>query len=172
MEAFWKKRGTPMKFEAVIGSRSIGVEKIDEKRFRIGDSEQLIDIQVIEPGVYSLIVDGHSYEAAVREEKKGFVVEIGAHAIPVRLQDPTQVRSGGAKEFAEGEAVIESPMPGRVVTIKVQVGATVQEGEGIIIVEAMKMENELHAPKGGKIKSIAVKVGDAVEAGQELVVIE
>ncbi len=162
-----------MKFEAHVGSgkTSISVERIDEKKFRLGGVERQVEIQVLDPGVYSLIVDGHSYEAAVREEKKGFVVEIGAHAIPVRLDDPTQARSG-AKEAVDGEVVIESPMPGRVIAIKVELGATVQEGEGIVVVEAMKMENELHSPKNGKIKKITVKVGDAVEAGQELVVIE
>jgi biotin carboxyl carrier protein len=63
-------------------------------------------------------------------------------------------------------------MPGRVVGIKVEVGRAVKEGEGVVLVEAMKMENELHSPKDGRVKSILVKVGDAVEGGQDLVIIE
>jgi biotin carboxyl carrier protein len=127
---------------------------------------------VIEDGVYSLIVDGHSHEVAVREDKKGFTIEIGAHAIPVKLEDPFKAKSASGKGGLEGEAVIASPMPGRVVGLKVDVGQTVKEGDGVVLVEAMKMENELHAPKEGKVKSILVKVGDAVEGGQDLVVIE
>ena len=163
-----------MIFEAVVGAdgRRVAIERLDEKRFLIGGKECAVDVEVLEAGVYSLIVEGCSYEAAVREERKSMVVEIGAHAIPVRLQDPSQVKVAGAKGSAEGEAVIVSPMPGRIVGIKVEVGQVVKEGDGMVLVEAMKMENELQAPKDGVVKKIAVKVGDAVEAGQDLVVIE
>ena len=164
-----------MKFVALVdgGShRRIEIEKIEDGKFRIDGKECEVSVEVIEDGVYSLIVDGRSYEAAVRDEKKGFVVDIGAHSIPVKLEDPFRPKSASSKGGVEGEAVIASPMPGRVVGIKVEVGQVVKEGEGVILVEAMKMENELHSPKDGKIKSILVKVGDTVEAGQDLVVIE
>lgn len=163
-----------MRFEAVVGAggRRIRVERLDEARFRIGESERRVDIEALESGVYSLIVDGQSFEATVREEKKGLLVEIGPHAIPVRLEDPSSRSIAEAGSQVEGEAVVASPMPGRVVGIKVEVGQAVKEGEGVILVEAMKMENELHSPKEGKVKTIMVKVGDAVEAGQDLVVIE
>ncbi len=163
-----------MKFEAVVGSagRRVAVERLDDKRFLVGDKERTVGVEVLENGIYSLIIDGCSYEVSVREERKGVLVEIGAHAIPVQLQDPSQAVGEGVGEIAKGEAVIASPMPGRIVGIKVAEGETVQEGRGVILVEAMKMENELHAPKTGKVMKIAVKVGDAVEAGQELVVIE
>lgn len=161
-----------MKFDAIVGAgKKISVERLDDRRYLVGDRERNVDVEVIEPGVYSLIVDGESYEVSVREEKKGFVVEVGPHAIPVKLQDPSQSQSAGSAGV-EGEATVTSPMPGRVVGIKVEIGQAVKEGEGVVLVEAMKMENELHAPKDGKVKQIAVKVGDAVEAGQDLVVIE
>ncbi|HSA59009.1 MAG TPA: biotin/lipoyl-containing protein [bacterium] len=162
-----------MRFNAVIGgAEKIPVEKIEDGRFRVGEKEREVSVEVIEEGVYSLIVDGQSYEVAVREDKKGMTVEIGAHAIPVKLEDPFQARSASGKGALEGEAVISSPMPGRVVGLKVEAGQAVKEGDGVVLVEAMKMENELHAPKDGKIKSILVKVGEAVEGGQDLVVIE
>jgi biotin carboxyl carrier protein len=161
-----------MRFQALVGDNRILVEKIGDGRFRIGNRESDVSVEVIEEGVYSLIVDGRSYEAAVREEKKGFVVEIGAHSIPVKIEDPFKAKSASGKGGVEGEAVISSPMPGRVVGLKVDVGQAVKEGAGVVLVEAMKMENELHSPKDGKVKSILVKVGDAVEGGQDLVVIE
>lgn len=163
-----------MRFEAVVGAdkKRVRVERLEEGLFQVGDSERRVDAAVLEPGVYSFIVDGQSYEVSVRDEKKGFAVEIGAHLIPVRLEDPLRKENAQAAAATEGEAVIASPMPGRVVGIKLNVGQEVKEGEGVIVVEAMKMENELHAPKAGKVTKIAVKVGDAVEAGQDLVTIE
>jgi biotin carboxyl carrier protein len=164
-----------VKFIALVdggSNRRIEIEKIEDGKFRIDGKEREVSVEVLEDGVYSLIVDGQSYEAAVRQEKKGFVVDIGAHTIPVKLEDPFKAKTAGAKGGVEGEAVIASPMPGRVVGLKMTVGQAVKEGEGVVLVEAMKMENELHSPKDGKIKSILVKVGDAVEGGQDLVVIE
>lgn len=164
-----------MKFTAIVdggSNRRVSVEKIEDGKFRIDDKEREVSVEVIEDGVYSLIVDGQSYEVAVREEKKGFVIDIGAHSIPVKLEDPFKAKTSSGKGGVEGEAVIASPMPGRVVGVKVTVGQVVKEGEGVVLVEAMKMENELHAPKDGKVKSILVKVGEAVEGGQDLLVIE
>lgn len=161
-----------MKFEAVIESsgRRIEVEFLEEGRFRVAGIERQVDIGVIAPGVYSLIVDGQSHEVVVRDDKKRFLVESGAHLIPVKLVDPS--KASQVKDAVEGEAVITSPMPGRVIGIKVEVGSSVKEGEGVAVVEAMKMENELHAPKAGKVTKVLVKVGDTVESGQDLLVIE
>ncbi len=164
-----------MKFTALVdggGANRISIEKIEDGKFRVGEKEREVSVEVIEDGVYSLIVDGQSYEVAVREDKKGFVIEMGAHVIPVKLEDPFKAKSAPGKGAVEGEAVISSPMPGRVVGLKVEAGQSVKEGEGVVLVEAMKMENELHAPKDGKVKSILVKVGDAVEGGQDLLIIE
>jgi biotin carboxyl carrier protein len=153
-------------------NRRIEIEKIEDGKFLVDGKERVVSVEVIEDGVYSLIVDGKSHEVSVREEKKRFVVDIGAHSIPVKLEDPFKAKSASGKGGVEGEAVITSPMPGRVVGLKVEAGQLVKEGEGVVLVEAMKMENELHSPKDGKVKSILVKVGAAVEGGQDLVVIE
>lgn len=164
-----------MRFEVIVdggSQRKISIERIEGGKFRVGEEERAVAVEVIEEGIYSLIVDGQSYEVTVRQEKKGYLVEIGAHTIPVKIEDPFKARSAIGKGAFEGEAAISSPMPGRVVGLKVELGQSVKEGEGVVLVEAMKMENELHAPKDGKVKSILIKVGDAVEGGQDLVVIE
>ena len=126
------------------------------------------DYRVLGPGHYSLLINGRSYELFVRSDKKGFLVEVDGHLIPVRPD------AGPVVKEAEGSgpAVIESPMPGRVIGIKVAVGDTVKAGQGVVVVEAMKMENELQAPKAGKVTKVSVTVGQTVEAGQELVVID
>ncbi len=163
-----------MKIEAIVdggSGKSIEIERLDDRRFRIDGREREVSVEVIESGIYSLVVDGHSYEVTVREDKKGLLVEIGPHLIPVRLVDSFK-RKGEVNSSAPGEAVIVSPMPGRIIGIKVSGGQEVKEGEGIIVVEARKMENDLHAHKSGKVKKVMVKVGDAVEGGQDLIVIE
>ncbi len=120
-----------MKFDAVMESGSVVVEKISEDLFRVGEVERKVDLAVLGPGLYSLIINGRSYEVSVREEKKGFVVGIGAHLIPVRLEDP--LAKGMAEAISpheEGDGVLSSPMPGRVVAVKVEVGQVVKVGEG------------------------------------------
>jgi len=161
-----------VRFQAVIDGRSVEVEQVEGNLYRVNGVERQVDVVVLEPGLYSLIIDHASYEVSVREEKKATLVEVGAHLIPVKLQDPYASQSAGGKEALEGEVVISSPMPGRVVSIKAAVGQAVNEGEGIVVVEAMKMENELQSPKTGKVTQILVKVGDAVESGQDLVAVE
>ncbi len=128
------------------------------------------DYRVLGPGHYSLLIDGRSYEVFVRSDKKGFLVEVDGHLIPVSPQGASG--TAATAEEKGGLQVICSPMPGRVIGIKVAVGDSVKSGQGIIVVEAMKMENELQASRAGKVISLKVKVGDTVESGQELVVIE
>lgn len=164
-----------MRFRAVIDSgrsKSLEIEQLEGGKFRVEGVERQVDIVVAERGVYSFLIDGASYEVSVRDEKGRFVVEVAGHLILVRLEDPLKRKVEGTSAHQEGEAVISSPMPGRVVGIKAQVGQPVKAGEGVILIEAMKMENDLHSPKTGTVKTISVKVGEAVEAGQELVVIE
>lgn len=128
-----------------------------------------IDCRVLGEGHYSLLIDGHSYEVFVRPDKNGYLVEVNGHLIPVR---PEEAENKTSPKDEKGTIVVESPMPGRVIGIKVVEGDIVKAGDGLIIVEAMKMENELVSPKAGRVRKIAVKVGQAVEAGQELVTIE
>ena len=163
-----------MKFliSIVLGKRKIAVEKVDDRHLKVDGINREVEAQALSPGVYSLLVDGSSYEVVVREEKKSFLVDVGGHTLPVKWEDPLKAVSLEKENFLEGEDIIVSPMPGRVVGIKVRVDQDVKQEEGLITVEAMKMENELHATKQGKVKKILVKVGDAVEAGQELIIIE
>ena len=160
-----------MKFEAMVSDNRISVEKQSDGTFDIDGKKREVSVEILEPGIYSLIVDGQCHEVSVRDEKKGFLVEVNSHIVPVKLVDPFQAK-GGLADALEGEATLSSPMPGRVVSLKATIGQEVKLGDGIVVVEAMKMENELHSPKDGKIKSIAVKIGDAVEAGQDLITIE
>ncbi len=100
-------------------------------------------------------------------------VVIGGRRYGFEVFDPRSLqgrRGGGAG--AEGPRPVKAPMPGRVVRVLVEAGDDVTEGQGVVVIEAMKMQNELKSPKGGRVARIGVAVGDTVGAGDVLVVVE
>lgn len=102
-----------------------------------------------------------------------FGVTIHGQALDVEIIDPKRLRgAGGGDEHSEGLAEIKTAMPGKIVRILVAEGAEVAKGDGIIVVEAMKMQNELKSPKDGIVKDIRAAEGQTVNAGEVLVVVE
>jgi biotin carboxyl carrier protein len=100
-------------------------------------------------------------------------VTIGKHQFDIRLIDPKRLRGAGAEAaHGHGTAEIKTAMPGKIVRILVNVGAEVEKGDGIVVVEAMKMQNELKAPKAGVVKEIRVNEGATVGSGDILATIE
>jgi biotin carboxyl carrier protein len=122
------------------------------------------DIVEVEPGVYSVILNGASYEVRVEAAQ----ISIAGHRYPIELDDPRQWKRPGSGAGVQGLAAIVAPMPGKIVRILVAEGDLVEAGQGILVVEAMKMQNELKAPRAGTVTSIAVKAGDGVNAGAVL----
>jgi len=122
----------------------------------------------VEPGVYSVLAHGLSWEARVTADE----ISIGDHRFRFEVEDPRQWKRTGAGAEAHGRASILAPMPGKIVRILVQVGDAVMAGQGIVVVEAMKMQNEMKAPRDGSVTAIQVKVNDSVIAGAVLAVIE
>lgn len=125
-------------------------------------------------GSVSLLVDGESY--SVDFEESGDVVNVLLRdqvvAVDVADERRLRMRRAGRKVKAEGRQIIAAPMPGKVVKLLVKVGDAVAEGAGLVVVEAMKMENELKSPKAGKVVEIAANEGQTVEMGARLVVVE
>lgn len=102
-----------------------------------------------------------------------FAVTVNTQALDVEIIDPKRLRGAGDDyDHVDGRAEIKTAMPGKVVRILVEMGASVSKGDGIIVVEAMKMQNELKSPKDGFVKEIRATDGDTVNAGDVLVVIE
>ncbi|HEY3835247.1 MAG TPA: biotin/lipoyl-containing protein [Bryobacteraceae bacterium] len=126
------------------------------------------DILEVEPGVYSVILDGSSYEFAIT----GGEIEINGARLQVERQDPRKWNSASAARRAEGRESIKAPMPGKVVRLLVAEGDDVEAGQGVVVVEAMKMQNEMKSPCAGKVISIAVKEHQAITAGSVLLTIE
>lgn len=143
-------------------------------------------------------VDGRGYELDVRETEAGALlfshggrvyeyraeppgargeawrVEAGGRAFEVSIVDPRRLRAGGAAGagVAEGRAAVASSMPGKIVRVLVEVGARVEAGDALVVVEAMKMQNELKSPKAGAVVEVAARVGATVNAGEVLVIVE
>ena len=123
-----------------------------------------------------LITNGTSvYRCRVeaKRETGNYNLELRGRSYDISIIDPKRLRSGqDAGGHGHGAAEIVSPMPGKVVRVLVEAGQTVEAGAGIIVVEAMKMQNEMKAPKAGVVVSINAKPGATVNAGDVLAVIE
>ncbi|HEY0077577.1 MAG TPA: biotin/lipoyl-containing protein [Pyrinomonadaceae bacterium] len=127
-----------------------------------------------EPGVYLLNVNGRVYECRVDSAAAGASeVLVGNRSYSITLSDPKRLRGAGASASdAGGRAVIKAPMPGKVVRVLVEVGAEVETGDGLVVVEAMKMQNEMKSPKTGTVVELHAQPGDTVNAGDALVIVE
>lgn len=151
-------------------------EKLSDTQARLSreDQEWIFDIVAVGDNGYSLLLDGKSYHIQLNADGEQKQASLHGQGVAFSLVDKKKMRRSGALAHGEsgvsGEVV--SPMPGRIVKIHVGVGDEVTEGQGVIVVEAMKMENEFKAPKSGKIKDIKVKEGDSVEGNAVLVVVE
>ncbi len=142
---------------------------------RLDDREFLVDLLRVNSALYSLLIDGRSYEIEVPDGGEAFVVLVNGQPFQVEIQDEQERRLRAAVGKGEARAakrVVTAPMPGKVVRLLVKPGDAVSPGDGVIVVEAMKMENELKAPTAGTIKEIRVEEGKPVSGGDVLVVIE
>ena len=163
-----------MKISLQVGNdlREVTIARSDgQYRVTVDGTEHVVDARKLESDFYSLVVDGRSYEVSVESDGSSYYVRHGAVEQVITLADPgrraRQLRAGG-----EGPEKVVAMMPGRVVRLLVSDGDTVARGQGLAVVEAMKMENEIPAPKSGRISSINVESGRTVEAGETLMVIE
>jgi biotin carboxyl carrier protein len=122
----------------------------------------------------SLLVDGRSVWCEVEPGKDGHLaVLVGdeVHSLEILDERRLRMRRASGKFTLEGPQRIDAPMPGKVVRVLVKQGDPVQEGQGLIVVEAMKMENELKSPKAGVVAELHAQEGQPVEAGAKLAVV-
>jgi len=131
----------------------------------------LVDAHKLEGDFYSILNAGRSYEVSVESTRDGYRVRHGAAERLVTLSDPGR-RARESLVSTEGPERIISVMPGKVVRVLVAEGDDVRQGQGLVVVEAMKKENEITAPKAGRVSSVAVGRDQVVEGGALLIVIE
>jgi biotin carboxyl carrier protein len=161
-----------VKLKAVIDDREAELLlELREGRVsaRIGARSYDLEVREIERGVYLLFAGNRVRECRVDEH--GVVID--GRTYKVKIVDPKRLRSGqNSSSHDHGVAQIVASMPGKVVRVQLEAGASVEKGVGIVVVEAMKMQNEMKSPRAGVVVSINVKAGDTVNAGDVLAVIE
>jgi biotin carboxyl carrier protein len=142
-------------------------------RFRISIDgvEQQVDATALRPGSWSLIIAGRSYQVDLDRRRGGIAASVGAGEVMLQVEDALHRRlasAAGARAPARGES-IRAPIAGKVVKVLVAVGDQVAPGSPVIVLEAMKMENELASERGGTVSAIHKAAGQAVDTGDLLV---
>ncbi|MFQ5766511.1 MAG: biotin/lipoyl-containing protein [Acidobacteriota bacterium] len=133
-----------------------------------GEDRFQVDARPVDGGRWSILKDRRSYEARVDVIGSVYEVEIEGRRYCFELADPARRTAKGAAPSGPGPGEVLAPMPGRVMRIPVRLGQKVRRGEAVVVVEAMKMENELTAARDGVVVEIACREGEAVELGSVL----
>lgn len=137
---------------------------------RVGDREYELEASEVEKDVFLFKYDNRIFQIYVAPNG---IVNLGNHQLEISVTDPKRLRgSGGEAGSAEGLAEIKTAMPGKLVRVLTEVGAEIKKGEGVLVVEAMKMQNEMKSPKDGIVKEIRFAEGATVNAGDVLAIIE
>ena len=168
-----------MRLNAEIDGEKIALEvkREGERVFaEVGGRRYELEARGVGAGEYMLLHEGRVYECRVGRAREGgptLNVTVGAREYEVTLTDPKRLRGAGvAHAHDSGRAQVIAPMPGKVVRVLVEAGQQVEAGEGVVVVEAMKMQNELKSPKAGAVTELRAEPGATVNAGDVLVVIE
>jgi biotin carboxyl carrier protein len=164
-----------MKYVTTIGEESYELEINGEDEFFVDGQRMHIDFRsVAGQSVYSLLVNGRSYEALVQPAEEGLEVLLHGQLYQVSIEDERQRRlrqSTGSSATHRGEFHYKAPMPGLIITVRVREGQEVKKGERMIVLESMKMQNELSSPSDGTVRNIRIKPGDNVDQNQVLLTI-
>lgn len=169
-----------MELVGIIGKQSypLKVEKLSDDQYRITVEDRVYEVNARElsPNLYSLLHGSNSHEVRFHQspsKKDQMEIEFHSHTVALTMTDPMSLlldaAGGGGRK---GGATLEAAMPGKVQRILVKEGDTVEEDQGLLVLVAMKMENELGSPSTGTVKKILVAEGDNVEGGTPLIVIE
>jgi biotin carboxyl carrier protein len=124
-----------------------------------GNGVREASVLEVEPGVYSILIDGRSYEVRTSD-------------LAIEVEDPRAPKAAHGQAGLEGRQSVSAPMPGKVVRVLVNIGDSVERGQGLIVIEAMKMQNEMKSPKQGHVVAISAIEGATVTAGEVLATVE
>ena len=165
-----------MKYATTLNGKTYLIEINDDRRIIVDGVEYAVDFDTVSgQPVYSLILDGHSYEAYVQETEDGWQVLLRGDLYTVNVEDEREKRlraaAGSLMGQASGEFNLKAPMPGLIVAVPVSEGQVVKQGDILVILESMKMQNELKCPRDGTVTRVKVKEKDSVEQNQVLVTV-
>ncbi len=164
-----------MKYYTKVDDQEFVIEVGKDNQIIVNGEPYAVDFQQMPgSGVTSLLIDNRSFEAVVEEQDGVWQVLIRGELYEVAVDDERSRRLASARGDllpADGEAVIQSPMPGIIIAVSVVEGQTVRKGDKLVILESMKMENELRSPRDGTVSQIRTGAGATVEKDQVLLVI-
>jgi len=167
---------SPRRYRVARDDGEVCLRRLSDGGHSEGNGELIrLDWRCPEPRVYSLLIDGKSYDVHIDEnaaDEEALAVHLLSRVIRARASDARKRRVAKAGADPDGLVQISAPMPGRVVKVLKAEGTAVTRGDGIIVLEAMKMENELKAPRDGIVASVLVEEGQGVEGGALLATIE
>jgi len=165
-----------MRYTATVNDQTFEIEILPDGQIMVNGSLHRVDMRSIDgSSLYSLLVDERSYELFVEEGTGEYRVLLDGDLYVAHIKDEWSWHLARAKRASvapPGEVSIRAPMPGLVVAVPVTVQQRVQAGQGVVIMEAMKMENELRTPCDGVVHTVRVNPGDTVKQGQVLVTIK
>ena len=138
----------------------------------LDDASGYASVEQINPGVFSILLGSKSFRVNVAELGDQLEV-VGTDGVPrlLSIADPRDRMASSEGSSAKGPAVIRAQMPGKIIKVLVEIGAAVEAGQGLIVVEAMKMQNEVKAPKAGVVSKIMTTADATVAAGETLIVV-
>ena len=164
-----------MIYDVIIDQKSfrLDLERVDG-RWQCRLDGQLVEIDAVltRRDVLSVIIGGKAYEIKRERTATDLHLWVGPVRYGVVLRDPRSLRSRAGAADDKGPRKLVAPMPGKVVRVLAEEGAEVEPGQGVLVVEAMKMQNEIKSPKKGVVRKIAVRTGGTVNAGDVLAVVE
>jgi biotin carboxyl carrier protein len=161
--------------DATFDGRTVRVEVRGEAgRYQVTLDGRPMDVDFHPAGrdFASLLVDGRSYEAGIVRQPDGYTVVVTAATFDIELKDAARGEGASTRPRDQGPVRLQAPMPGKVVRVLVEAGQPVEAGQGLLVMEAMKMENELKAPRAGRVRDVHVGERQAVETGTLLLVLE
>ncbi|MBN1318069.1 MAG: biotin/lipoyl-binding protein [Anaerolineales bacterium] len=163
-----------MKYITTVGEHTFEIEIEEKGTVLVNGEARPVDLQEIVPGrLYSLLLDNVSHEAFLQDNHRNhFDVLYHGNLFRVQVEDERAIRMArGLADFIpdSGEIPIQAPMPGLVTNMPVAAGQQVKEGDVLVVLESMKMDNELCAPRTGTVVRLYVQTGDSVERNQTLV---
>ena len=165
-----------MTYEVIIDGKShrLELERVDGLwQCRLDGREIRLDAVLTRRDVLSVLIDGKAYEIKRERTPTDMHLWVGSERFAAELRDPRSLRSRkGSAADEQGARKLVAPMPGKVVRVLAPAQTEVEAGQGVIVVEAMKMQNELKSPKKGVVKKVLAAEGDAVNAGDVLAIVE
>lgn len=164
-----------MKYVTLVDDKTFSIEVVQPGQLLVNGEPYQVDLQPLgEGGMLSLLLNNRSIEAVIEERDGYWEVLLEGELYTVRVQDERLVllnQAQGKGGSVNGEVTIKAPMPGIIVRAPVPAGSAVNKGATVVILESMKMENELKTPRAGVVKRVLVEGGVSVEKGQPLVIV-